>query len=293
MDDGSIWLRLGEAYSKSGRHAAALKAFIKAKELDPNDWSCSYFIGEVKRLTGEFQEAITIYTKLLCERPDEIVIQMSLMQTYFELGRLEQLEGFQERAEYSFLMVIQLVLRTVQKSSGSRVAGWKVLADSLFYLSGQSNYTSDTAIRRILTEVDQEFRLEIDDDLMGVIPRPNMTEEAPITWRQLLSTALMVYYYRLARTSSGALSGSQWHDLGVGLRTWAFKTGIESGRILTKAESCLRRALQENVHNASYWAALGTLHFLDHAKLAQHAYITALEVDVKVSEKVTCVYSAL
>ncbi|KAF8629945.1 hypothetical protein AX15_003181 [Amanita polypyramis BW_CC] len=281
MDDVSAWIRLGEAYSKSGRHTAALKAFIKAKELDPDDWSCSYFIAEVKRLTGEFQEAIAIYTELLCKRPDELVIQVSLMQTYFEVGRLEQLEGFQERAEHSFLMAIQLILGTVQKIPDSRVAGWKTLADTLFFLSGQSNYTNGLAIRRILMEIVHEFRLEVDDDLMGVIPRPDMTEEAPLSWKQVLATALTVYYYRLTMSSSGTLSGSQWHDFGVGLQTWVFKTGIEPASAVTKAVFCLRRALQENTQNASYWAALGTLHFLNHAKLAQHAYITALEIDVK------------
>ena len=57
------WLRLGEAYSKAGRFAAALKALERARELDPDDWIASYFIGEVQRQMGLYEEAIKAYTK--------------------------------------------------------------------------------------------------------------------------------------------------------------------------------------------------------------------------------------
>ncbi|KAK2467787.1 hypothetical protein APHAL10511_000082 [Amanita phalloides] len=280
INDGSLWLRLGEAYSKAGRYVAALKAFGKAKDLEPDDWLCSYFIAEVYRHTGEFQEAIMIYTNILSKRPNEPVIRVSLTRTYLDLGRSEHSEGFQERAENSFLMAIWQALRTVQ---GDPVTiAWKLLGDALFYLSNQQKYNNDMAIRNILKQVTQEFRLDVEDeDLPVFIPWSGVVDEAPMDRKQVLAAALMVYRYRLSVKSPGTVSSSQWYDLGVGLQVWTSKTRNTSEDITTKVKSCLTQALQENPHDASYWAALGTFHFLNKVKIAEYAYSRALEIDPK------------
>ena len=288
MNDGSLWLRLGEAYSKAGRHAAALKAFHKAKELNPDDWLCSYFISEVKRQMGEFQEAIGICMDILSKHPDEPVVQVSLIQSHFNLGRIEQSEGFQERAEQSFLMAIRLALKILRGEPGARmVISWKLLADTLFYLSRQGKYSNDMAIRDALREVIDEFSLSREDDLTTVVLQPNIIGESPVNGKQVLAGAMMVYRYRLSMASPGIVCSSHWYDLGVVLQVWASQTRNASEEVATKITSYLRQALQENLRDASTWAALGTFYFLNHAKLAQHAYVTALEIDSKVSQ--TCV----
>lgn len=287
MNDGSLWLRLGEAYSKAGRHAAALKAFHKAKELEPDEWLCSYFISEVKRQMGEFKDAIVICTDILSEHPDESVVQISLMQSRFDLGRLEQSGGFQERAEQSFLMAIELALQIVQGDHGARVAiGSKLIADALFYLSRQGKYSDHVAVRNTLRAVIHEFSLNREDDLTTFVPRPNIIDGSLVNWKQVLAGALMVYRYRLSMASPGIVPSSHWYDLGVGLQVWASKTGIASEEVAAKITSYLRQALQESPRDALTWAALGTFYFLNHAKLAQHAYVTSLEIDSKVSQ--TC-----
>lgn len=288
MNDGSLWLRLGEAYSKAGRHAAALKAFNRAKELNPDEWLCSYFISEVKRQMGEFQEAITICIDILSKHPNEPVVRVSLIRSHFDLGRLEQSEGFQERAEQSFLMAISLALKTIHGDPGARmVIGWKLLADTLFYLSRQGKYRNDMAIRDALRAVVDEFTLSREDDLTTLVPQPSIIGESPVSWKQVLTGSMMVYRYRLSMASPGIVCSSHWYDLGVVLQVWASKTRNASEKIATKITSYLRQALQENLHDTSTWAALGTFYFLNHAKLAQHAYVTALEIDSKVSQ--TCV----
>ena len=64
-DDHMSWLRLGEAYSKAGKYAAASKALEHARELDPEDWVASYFIGEVQRQMGAYEDAITAFQSIL------------------------------------------------------------------------------------------------------------------------------------------------------------------------------------------------------------------------------------
>src|ERR1700728_4416313 len=79
-DDQIAWLRLGEAYSRGGRHAAAMKALVRARELDPDDWMCSFFIGEVQRQMGQYQEAVDSFQSILVTRPLETGVMMSLAQ---------------------------------------------------------------------------------------------------------------------------------------------------------------------------------------------------------------------
>lgn len=234
---------------------------------------------------GEFQEAIAICMDILSKHPNEPVVQVSLTRSHFDLGRFEQSEGFQERAEQSFLMAVSLALKTVH---GDRmVISWKLLADALFYLSRQGKYRNEMAIRDALREVVDEFTLSREDDLTTVVPQQNIIGESPVSWKQVLTGAMMVYRYRLSMASPGIVCSSHWYDLGVVLQVWASQPGNASEEVATKITSYLRQALQENFHDASTWAALGTFYFLNHAKLAQHAYVIALEIDSKVSQ--TCV----
>ena len=236
---------------------------------------------------GEFKDAIVICTDILSEHPDESVVQISLMQSRFDLGRLEQSGGFQERAEQSFLMAIELALQIVQGDHGARVAiGSKLIADALFYLSRQGKYSDHVAVRNTLRAVIHEFSLNREDDLTTFVPRPNIIDGSLVNWKQVLAGALMVYRYRLSMASPGIVPSSHWYDLGVGLQVWASKTGIASEEVAAKITSYLRQALQESPRDALTWAALGTFYFLNHAKLAQHAYVTSLEIDSKVSQ--TC-----
>lgn len=283
VNDGSLWSRLGEAYSKSGRYTAALKAFHKAEELSPDDWSCRFFIADAKRHSGDIQGAILIYADMLSNRLGQTVVHVSLIQSQLDMARLEQLEGLHERAEHSFVTTIHLTLATIRENPDSRMVCWKSLADALFYLSAQPRYWGHVVLSETLMEVVHELNLD-DDDLIHGIPRPNLIPGAPINKKQVSLTALMVYHSRLIRlggSARAAMGGSQWYDFAIALQAWVVQAKATSEAVESKIVSCLRRALKEDIHNGSFWETLGSIHFSHQPRLSQHAYIKALEIDIK------------
>ncbi|RDB24954.1 Superkiller protein 3 [Hypsizygus marmoreus] len=283
-DDALSWLRLGEAYSKGGRHVAALKALERAHDLHPDDWMCAYLIGDVNQQMGNFSDAIGAFRSILNDRPTEVGVLASLGQAYLDLGRLELSEGFQARAEQSFVTCISVALRMIKESPGFRNIAWKTLGDAIFALSARATFLDELNIRDLLQKVASLLPAG-SDQLSGFMPPASLEGAAPLTGIKTLEIAVAAYNYRLSLTSSEttARSGSTWFDLGTSLHLWVMKLP-ENGNTLKardKVVFCLTQALRKEPNNSQYWLGLGDAHFLGNAKNAQHAYIKALEIDSK------------
>ncbi|KAF8070280.1 TPR-like protein [Lyophyllum atratum] len=283
-DDSVSWVRLGEAYSKAGRHVAAVKALERAHELNPHDWVCSYLIGDVKHQMGSFGDAISIFESILAHRQSEIGVLVSLGQAYLDLGRSESSEGFHLRAEQSYTTCISIGLRTIQASPGFRGVAWKTVGDAIYALSGRSTYGEEGVVREVLMAVVGLLPAE-SIHLSGLVPPPALLDEQPLTGLKVLEIAAAAYSYRISLDSSEMTpkSGSPWFDLGIALHSWVVKsTGdVNASKAQAEVVSCLTHALRENPGSDLYWAGLGDAFFLSNAKNAQHAYIKALEIDSK------------
>ncbi|KAK0440394.1 TPR-like protein [Desarmillaria tabescens] len=279
-EDQVCWLRLGEAYSKSGRHAAALKALARAQELNPEDWMTLYFIGDVRRQTGQFQEAIDIFTQILHERPGEIGVSVLLGQSYLDLGRSELSGGYVARAERSFLDALHVALAA--SSSGFGGVVWKIAADALFALS---TFVDESVARRALGAVFPFLSTHSSDRLAGFDINIQLPDDsAPLTGAVMLQNAIVAYDLRLSVASSDPQAiGSAWFDLGIALGSYASQLTDEekSKEVEKKRIEFLGSALRQCPLNEEYWTALGNAYFLTQAKSAQHAYIRALEIDSK------------
>jgi superkiller protein 3 len=279
------WLRLGEAYSKAGRHAAAIKALARAKELDPEDWMCSFFLGDVQRQIGQFQAAVDAFQSILVHRPAEVGVLVSLGQTYLDLGCSELSDGFAARAEQSFLTSIQIALRTMEESAGFRSVSWKTVADAIFFLSRRSTFIDERGTRTTLVGVVALVSPEPGGRLAGIVPTPLFDADSVLNGSKALEVATAAYDYRVTLGSAeGVARGSAWYDLGMALQSLATKQISSEIRQQTevKAGECLAEAVREDPGNDIYWVALGDANFSSRAKTAQHAYIKALEIDSKV-----------
>ncbi|KAJ6593707.1 TPR-like protein [Mycena capillaripes] len=283
-DDQVSWLRLGEAYSRAGRHAAAIKALARAQELDPEDWMCSFFLGDVQRQVGQYQDAADAFQSILAHRPSEVGVLVSLGQTYLDLGRSEFTDGFVARAEQSFITSVRIALRTMEASPGFRSVSWKTAADAIFFLSRRSTFIDEDGVRAALLDVVSLLPQGPGEQLGGIVSTPIVNDESTLGSRKALEIAAAAYDYRITLGSSeGVARGSAWFDLGMSLQCLATKqlsTEIRQ-RMETKAGECLRAAIREDPGNDAYWIALGDASFLSQAKTAQHAYIKALEIDSK------------
>ncbi|KAG6854057.1 hypothetical protein C0991_011035 [Blastosporella zonata] len=279
-EDAPSWVRLGEAYSKAGRHVAAVKALERAQELDSNDWVCPYLIGNVKHQMGNYQDAIHAFESILVNRPSDVGVLVSLGQAYLDQGRSESSEGFQARAEQSFSMCISVGLKTIEASAGFRSVVWKTIGDAIFALSTRPTYTEEATVRDALKGVVALLPAE-NHHLSGIVPPAALPEDdTPLSGLKVLEIALAAYGYRTSLSESTTTSGSIWFDLGIALHSWVIKSSAApsaQARII----AFLTQGLREDPGNSLYWMGLGDAYFLSNAKSAQHAYIKAIEFDSK------------
>ncbi|KAA1474268.1 superkiller protein 3 [Dentipellis sp. KUC8613] len=281
-DDQLSWLRLGEAYSKAGRHVAALKALTRAQELRPDDWICAYLIADVQRQTGQFAEAIASFEEILQERSEEPGVLMSLAQTHLDLGQTELLEGFIARAESSFVTAIDISVRFLKSGPGFRTVAWKTMADAVFSLSQNTSFLDEAVVRQSLHEVLSLVNLDAGDRLAGIMALPAIPLN-PITGRDALNVAVKAYNYRISLGLQDAAStGSAWYDLGVALhRMSSITIGDSQSKIEEQAIGCMKKALEQDPIDDRCWRALGDMHFVEKPKASQHAYVRALEINSK------------
>jgi len=263
-----------------------VKALGRAHELSPEDWICTYFIGEVHSQMGKFQEAIDAFESILTERPSEVGVLMSLAQTHLDLGRDEMSTGFLARAEQSFGACVRVALRTIRETPGFRSLAWKTVADAIFHLSRQTSFIDADNIQTLLQDTASLTTVNTSDRLLGLLTLPSVEGDSPVGGRQALEIAIIVYDYRISLGSSEeSVTGSSWYDLGVALNTWSNQTVSKEDQERAKKQAmvCLTKALREDTGNDTYWNALGSINFVAQPKTAQHAYIKALEIDNKVS----------
>ncbi|KAG1851683.1 superkiller protein 3 [Suillus subluteus] len=283
VNDQLSWLRLGEAYSKAGRHVAALRALGRAHELRPDDWMCTYLIGEVQRQTGRLAEALTSFQSILDVRPAEAGVLLSVAQTHLDLARHERLTGFVARAEQSFISCVDVMLVAIRESPGYRGVAWKIAADALFELSVISVFADENNVRAAVTMVSELIQDQSSARLAGLFKFTALSPDNPVTGLNALEAAVAAYDYRITVGSSDeAALPSSLYDLAVALHEWILKQPSGTTRQVSEAaNSFLIQALQKEPGNVRFWVALGDLHFSQKPKLSQHAYIKAIEVDNK------------
>lgn len=280
------WLRLGEAYSQAGRYAAAFKALEHARDLDPEDWVASYFIGEVQRQTGAHEEAIKAFESILQTRPQELGVLQSLGQTYLDLGRVELSTGFSTRAETSFVSAVRITLELVNASSGFRRVAWKTIADALFHLSACFASVDDEDIEKVVSTVVPLVTTHPGKGLLDVLTYPLSLDDPTNLSLFTLQVALAAYDYRLTLGGlDDAAKGTAHYDLGAALSAYARRTldSVKREAAEKEAISQYKLALHLEPTNDSFWVALGNATFISQRSVCQHSYIRALEIDGKVT----------
>ena len=287
MDDHMSWLRLGEAYSKAGRYAAAFKALERARELNPADWIASYFIGDVQRLMGAYEEAIKAFESILEGRRQELGVLYSLGQTYLELGRFELAMAFLARAETSFVSVIRVTLKLLDASSGFRRVAWKTVADSLYQLSTLSAFYDEDAVKEVVAAIASLVIEHSRKGLVDVTPQSLSAGDLSDVSVYALQAASAAYEYRLSLGAiNDAAKATEHYDLGVAMSAFARRTLDNDKREKAQQEaiSQFKNALRLEPGNDAFWVALGSATFLSQTALCQHSYIRALEIDGKVGQ---------
>ncbi|KAI0082004.1 TPR-like protein [Panus rudis PR-1116 ss-1] len=286
VDDQLSWLRLGEAYSKAGRYAAALKALNRARELDANDWIASYFIGEVQRQMGHYDEAIAAFEDILKTQPAELGVLISLAQTHLQQGRAQFATAYTARAEASYIATIQVVMRLMESSPGFRILAWKLAGDALFCLSQLMSYADDDLVADTVHQVTALLRQHPQNRLDGIVSFASSPDglSGPSLSLRSLEMAIASYDYRATLGSLDDIAGASCHfDLATTLTTYARRIipGPKQDRVIEAAISSYKEAISLDPTNDEFWHAFANACFSSQPRVAQHAFIKALEIDSK------------
>lgn len=276
------WLRLGEAYVGAGRYAAALKALTKSHELDPDDWVCTYQIGEVQRQTGFLADAIESFESVLATQPKETAVLMALSEAHLQLGRVERTTGFIGRSTSSYLSSISVAKEILDSSPGFRRLAWKTIADCLYEISEDSILSDPEAVAEQLGLIATHLPDSAKSVFEGLVTDPLAVDIELLGGRNVLYFAIACCNARLSSFSKEEKGiGSACFDLGVGI--FRLSVALESTRTqaLKAAIENARAALLSEPANPHYWNTFGNMQFAVDPAVAQHSYIRALEFSPK------------
>ncbi|UZJ52503.1 hypothetical protein CBS101457_001823 [Exobasidium rhododendri] len=292
--DGTIWMRLGEAYVASGRLDAGIKTFEKAREilLDTEEaWQPTFSIAIVQKQQGKYLEALALLQDLCVQEPDKIAIKVTCAETRLCLALYYNRRGYTMRGKDCIVTALKEAKEVLAEDNPS-LAAWKVIADCLFHYSTLTLDHDDG---------DQSLVLEMSQDLLRASDRYNVDDGLPsissVSAQTVLSDvgskrkalALNVYLNKLRvllHHNDEQVASSVWMDLTQGLHQLSIQQSdqhdIERAKeSKNQAIACAKEALKMEPGNGRYWNALGDLVFESSVKLAQHCYIKAIESDPK------------
>ncbi|WAR61977.1 hypothetical protein PtB15_14B70 [Puccinia triticina] len=141
-NDHQIMLKLGLAYQGAGKHVAALKSFIAARQLidksveetSPPDsggssaWYVDYCIGDSQRQLGLLEPAIKNLGKIVENRPEQLGVKVILAETKYTMGLKNSEKGAFAEAECELTQCLDIVRDVLEKTKSRLVikAGWKI-----------------------------------------------------------------------------------------------------------------------------------------------------------------------
>ncbi|KAG9127255.1 Superkiller protein 3 [Ceratobasidium sp. 392] len=291
-DNFRSWLQLGEAYAQSGRHAAALKALEQAQNLAPSsEWIGAYTIGTVQRDMGLYSQAVGTLNQILINHPNERnpLVLVALAGAYLDLGCLEASTGYVARAEISWSSSLELAHQVVSEASlhAARRVGWKLAYDSLLELGKRRVFLDTQAVQVALAplvELLAEREHELEHNLLGAFKVGQVVDallEGPNGSTALKMAAIISAYLVTLSADDEDVAANAWAGIAIPLSNAkpSEETDESRKRLDAAAVNAVKHALRRDPSNGGLWSLYGSLLFSTDAKVAQHAYIKAIEIN--------------
>lgn len=295
-DDFQSWLRLGEAYAQSGRHAAALKALERAQSLSPeNEWISAYTVGTVQRDMGLHAEAVDTFIQILFEYSNakDPLVLTALAGAYLDLGCSQANTGYFARAEGSWCLSLEIAHQLVSDASlqAARKVGWKIAYDNLLELGKKRVFLDVPTLQAALAplaEIISERTRDYERHLAGAFKVAHVVDallEDPNGGTALKLAAAASAYLVTLSTDDEDAAANAWAGLAVSISNAKRFEETDEGRkkLEAVAVTAVKHALRRDPSNDGLWSLYGSLLFSTDAKVAQHAFIKAIEIDSKVS----------
>ncbi|KAK3606262.1 hypothetical protein CHS0354_037938 [Potamilus streckersoni] len=264
-NDNHVWECLAEAYLYRGSYTAALKAFTKSTQLDPDSMYSYFQIASIKQTLGLYTDAINEYKLLLDRSPNYVPALKGLGETYLLRARAKVNHFLDGQAKSNAQEAVHYLARAaIHRPDLSCL--WKLIGDActcLHYLHGEEDAFKFLVPNKLIKK-----------DLTGD------SNKTPLNKLETLQLGGRCYGEALKILPECA---ALWHDLGVNY-LYQSECSIGENRILLaeKAAQILKKAICLDATNHKHWNALGVLCcFDDYFKpdLAQHCFIKSIQTE--------------
>ncbi|XP_021379584.1 tetratricopeptide repeat protein 37-like [Mizuhopecten yessoensis] len=263
--DNHVWECLAEAYLHRGSLTAALKAFTKASELEPNSLYCLYQIAAIKQTLCMYTEAIAEYKVILERSPNYVPALKGIGETYLLLARTHLSHSFYGRTRDNCESALLFLTRAANHRADMSCL-WKLMGDAC------------TLIHVLAPET---FSLTVDNKLVTKAGETSPPGTTSIGLSQTLELGARCYGRALKALPECA---SLWHDLGVNF-FYQSQQSTQTDMVATlstKAVNALKKALTLDHRNHLHWNALGRVFCLKGCyspDKAQHCFIKSIQTE--------------
>ncbi|CAK7894959.1 superkiller protein 3 [[Candida] anglica] len=281
--DVQCWIGLGEAYFNCGRLDAAAK--VLRHTLTEDNWVVQYMLGVVVSEMGSFDEATLHLNNALKLRENEECIVYALYQCKINHAVALVSGGFYGRATESVLTAVKYIQQAVSINKTSQSL-WKALGDCLrVFMIVKAEELPIEELKIILEsiEIDKSnaFMEELSEiEMAGVDATASNTSEdyIGVVSEFTIRTAKNAVYV-LPNKSNKLLRSMVYYNLGLayleGYKT-TFKSSFRDASI-----KALKKAIQLEGNNATYWVSLGNAFTSTNPQIAQHCFIKATSLETR------------
>ncbi|QSL66882.1 hypothetical protein MERGE_001269 [Pneumocystis wakefieldiae] len=280
-NDSHSWSGLGEAYAKSGKYIAALKALKRSISLDEDNWFVQYLIGDVQKKLGLYKDASKSYYTILERHPDEFVVTLALSENYVFWASSWKERGFYKKSEDYAIKSLKIVEASKSHCKEDSYTLWIILSRACFLLS--SFFVTDSeSLTSILNKLYEEHNFD-DEKLIAIIDdlplhKKDLFDHNNSCYLLLWAFLFMKRTVRLSVKNRVAHSMS-WYGLGQILFLIYLQNVDARGDWIHCSIYCLKRAIKMDSRNPTFWRAFGIVNSTLNSKISQYALIKSLKLD--------------
>ncbi|KAG5518651.1 hypothetical protein PMAC_002620 [Pneumocystis sp. 'macacae'] len=281
-NDPHSWAGLGEAYARSGKYRAALKALNRSKCLDKNNWYVQYLMGDIQKLLGFYKDACESYYSILECHPDEFAVVLALSETYVSWSYIWKEKGFYKKSEEYAIKCLEIIRDSSNNKNNNKYSYslWTILGKACFLLS--SFFVTDLeSLILMLNTLYNEYNFH-NDKLVPIIDNLPLDQKDLFNCKNsslLLWTFLFIKRAVRVSVKNEIAHSMSWYSLGQILFLIHFQNVNLDSSWVKSSIYCLKRAIKMHPENATFWRALGVAASTLNPKFSQYALIRSLKLD--------------
>ncbi|KAK4232002.1 hypothetical protein QBC38DRAFT_495261 [Podospora fimiseda] len=302
-NDYNSWIGLGESYHGSGRYISATKAILNAQKLEESgeaevsaqdSWFTKFILAEIKRELGEFDEAISLYSEVMADRPEEEGVAISLIQAMVDSALSSLDKGFFGKAIDLAVETLTFAAEKAPASLKETFNFWRSVGDACSLFSSVQGRLSEfptEVVRQLIGNDDSlpEYQILADVDgvgttvvsTLGIFPE-NETMGVDLT---KVMHATILAHKRAIQSSANDLHAQAVAYYNLGWAEYQAHTCLpaelrkKATKYLKAAISCFKRAIELEAGNSEFWNALGVVTSTVNPAVSQHSFVRSLHLN--------------